>query len=396
MIERQNRRTARRGLRLGALALALLALALIGPPSASASRNPFKGDASWVWYVSSSGGSGEAIGAAAEKSGLDAVYVKSGDATNYWSQFSSRLVDEIHAHGVKVCAWQFVYGDDPAGEARTAARAVDAGADCLIIDAESAYEGRYAEADTYMRKLRALVGKAYPLGLSSFPYVDYHGAFPYSVFLGPGGAQYNLPQLYWYSIGDPLVTAFSHTYSYNRPYDRPIYPTGQTYEDPPRGQLRDFRRYARAFRAKGVAWWSWQETSRRELKAITKPIPRRVRGFKARNDLADVQAGSRGDLVVWAQELLSGAGHAVPITGDFGKRTRQAVEALQEEAGLPIDGVISDRTWRELLKNEARRVRWSERSSPGALRAGGASGPRSASMPPRSEGIPPGLKRGAE
>lgn len=396
MIERQNRRTAPRGSRLGALALALLALTLIGPAAASAARNPFKGDASWVWYVSSSGGNGDAIGAAAAKHGLDAVYVKSGDGTNYWSQFSSELVDEIHAHGVKVCAWQFVYGDDPGGEARTAARAVASGADCLIIDAETAYEGRYAEADTYMTKLRSLVGDDYPLGLSSFPYVDYHGAFPYSVFLGPGGAQYNLPQLYWYSIGDPLVTAFNHTYSYNRPYDRPIYPTGQTYSDPPRRQLLDFRRYAAAFRAKGVAWWSWQETSKRELRAITKPVGRRVRGFKAGHDLADIQTGSRGDLVVWAQELLSGAGQVVPVTGEFGRTTRQAVESLQGQTGLPIDGVISDRTWRALLKYEPLRVRWSKRGSPRALRAAGVDGPRSASLPSRSEGIPPGLKRGGE
>jgi hypothetical protein len=44
------------------------------------------------------------------------------------------------------------------------------------------------------------VGDAYPLALSSFPYVDYHPAFPYSVFLGQGGAQSNVPQLYWYAM----------------------------------------------------------------------------------------------------------------------------------------------------------------------------------------------------
>ena len=396
MSKRRNRRAAHTGTRFGALALALLAVAFVAPGAASAAKNPFKGDASWVWYVSSSGGSGEAIGSAAEKSGLDAVYVKSGDGTNYWSQFTPELVDAIHADGVKVCAWQFVYGDDPAGEARTAARAVDAGADCLIIDAETAYEGRYAEADTYMTKLRELVGDDYPLGLSSFPYVDYHSAFPYSVFLGPGGAQYNLPQLYWFSIGDPLVTAFSHTYSYNRPYDRPIYPTGQTYDDPPKRQLLDFRRYAREFGAKGVSWWSWQETSKDEFKTITKPVGNGIRGFKPSRDIADIQTGSQGDLVVWAQELLSGAGMAVPVTGDFGKTTRQAVESLQDSAGLPVDGVISDRTWKQLLKYEPVSPRWSQRGSPRALRAQGLSGPRSAALPSRSEGIPPGLKRGDE
>ena len=66
-----------------------------------------------------------------------------------------------------------------------------------MIDAESSYEGRYRQAYRYIHKLRRLVGAGFPLGLSSFPYADYHPTFPYSVFLGTGGAQYNLPQIYW-------------------------------------------------------------------------------------------------------------------------------------------------------------------------------------------------------
>ena len=36
---------------------------------------------------------------------------------------------------------------------------------------------------------RQAIGPEYPLGLTSFPYVDYHPRVPYSIFLGPGGAQ---------------------------------------------------------------------------------------------------------------------------------------------------------------------------------------------------------------
>ena len=75
------------------------------------------------------------------------------------------------------------------------------GADCVVIDAESELKGRYAQAQAYMRRLRARVGPDYPLGLTSFPYVHYHPTFPYSVFLGPGGAQFNVPQMYWKTIG---------------------------------------------------------------------------------------------------------------------------------------------------------------------------------------------------
>ena len=188
-----------------AVAVALLAAALAGGAGRAEAASPVAGDASWIWYVSDSGGSGAAIGRAARRHGLDAVYVKSGDGSSYWSQFDHGLVRAIHDRGIDVCAWQFVYGNSPKKEARIGARAVEEGADCLIIDAEGDYEGRYAAADTYLSKLRRAIGDDYPLALSSFPYVDYHPAFPYSVFLGPGGAQYNLPQLYWYAIGDPLV-----------------------------------------------------------------------------------------------------------------------------------------------------------------------------------------------
>ena len=53
------------------------------------------------------------------------------------------------------------------------------------------------------------------MALAGFPYVDYHPGFPYSVFLGPGGAQYNAPQMYWVDIGTSVNTVYAHTYAYN-------------------------------------------------------------------------------------------------------------------------------------------------------------------------------------
>ncbi len=91
----------------------------------------------------------------------------------------------LHANGIKVCAWQYVYGNAPVTEAYKGAAAVHDGADCLIIDAESEYEGKYVSAQTYIKRLRSLIGYSYPLALAGFPYIDFHPAFPYSVFLGP-------------------------------------------------------------------------------------------------------------------------------------------------------------------------------------------------------------------
>ena len=173
--------------------------------------------------------------------------IKSGDGTGTWSQFNPSVVSALHRSGLRVCAWQYVYGDHPITEAYVGAAAVRDGADCLIIDAEAQYEGKYVSAQAYMTRLRKLVGSSYPIALAGFPYVDYHPAFPYSVFLGPGGAQYNAPQMYWADIGTTVDAVYAHTYGFNRVYRRPIYPLGQVFDHPRAGQIKRFRQMSRSY-----------------------------------------------------------------------------------------------------------------------------------------------------
>ncbi|MBS1879767.1 MAG: hypothetical protein JST31_09655, partial [Actinobacteria bacterium] len=171
------------------------------PSGSGRGRTAFDRQGMWIWYVSrSQGGSVAAIIAQARRAHIGTVYVKSGDGATVWNQFNKSLIGPLHRAGIDVCAWQFVYGNEPVAEANVGAVAVHRGADCLVIDAEADYEGKYASADLYIRTLRAKIGANFPLSLSGFPYVDYHPAFPYSVFLGPGGAQYNQPQMYWKAI----------------------------------------------------------------------------------------------------------------------------------------------------------------------------------------------------
>ena len=201
------------------------------PVSEPASASAFEGQGMWIWYVSKSdGGSVASIIAQAHAAGVTTLYIKSSDGPeNYWSQFSPQLVAELHAAGLRVCAWQYVYGNEPVGEAQMGADAVANGADCLVIDAESEYEGRYAAAQTYIART-ARQNRRPPTrsALASFPYVYYHLRLPYSVFLGPGGAQFNVPQMYWKDIGNSVDTVYADTYIDNRIYGRPIFPLGQT------------------------------------------------------------------------------------------------------------------------------------------------------------------------
>jgi Putative peptidoglycan binding domain len=367
-----------------------------GVEEAPVVRNtPFDRQGMWVWYVERShGGSVPAIAAQARRSGIGTVYIKAGDGGSVWSQFSRGLVRALHRGGLSACAWQFVYGERPVAEARVGAAAVAKGADCLVIDAEGDYEGKYAAADLYIRSLRARIGDTFPLSLAAFPYVDYHPSFPYSVFLGPGGATFNQPQMYWKAIGTSVRRVYEHTYLYNRLWGHPIYPLGQTYEAPGRGALKLFRRFAASYGGLAPSWWSWQETEGREWGALgATAAARPLTAY--RQDVAHplLKRGSKGDMVVWAQQRLIGAGEDVPVTGFFGTLTSTAVRSFQSARGLSADGRIGTDTWQALLRFTPYRTRWSG----SRVRAGASSGrvqppsrPLSASLPSRTYEINPG------
>jgi hypothetical protein len=331
------------------------------PATHSRAGNPFGTRGMWIWYVSASGGGDlQSIVAAAHQYGIGTLMIKAGDGTGQWSQFNSQLTSTLHANGLRACAWQYVYGAQPVAEAQVGAAAVRAGADCLLIDAEIEYErqaNNYMRAQTYLGTLRRLVGANYPIALAGFPYMDYHPAFPYSVFLGPGGAQYNVPQMYWFDIGTTVDDVFAHTYQYNRLYGRPIFPLGQVYNNPPLGDVRHFRQVSRVYGAPGVSWWDWQEASPGTWQAISQPVgsPANV---TADQSVPTIRRGAQSDLVVWAQEHLITAGYGIAVDGWFGFRMLAAVKAFQQAHGLVVDGVIGAATWGALLRYPPARIRW--------------------------------------
>lgn len=391
---RSRRRRTALALIAAACAIALTAGPLAGGASSQTSetttKNPLAGDGMWIWYLSrSSHGKLGAIAKKAKAHGIETVLIKSGDGTHYWGQFSSSVASGLHARGLNVCAWQFLYGRKPGKEARVGAAAVANGADCLVLDVEGQYEGRYPQASTFMSTLRSLIGADYPLALASFPYVDYHPALPFSVFLGPGGAQYNVPQLYWKEIGTSVDTGYIHTWVWNRIYQRPILPLGQVYNNPKPNQIRRFRSLALSHGFDGVSWWSWQSAGKRQWKAVGVPVaPATTAPYQSYPFL---RLGSKGDFVAWAQQLLAGGGYSVPINGYFQAPTQIAVYAFQADHGLPQTGNLDVPTWTLLVENKPLAVRWTK----GGAVAAGSSGrlalppPKSAKLPAVRDEIPP-------
>jgi hypothetical protein len=331
------------------------------PPlnAGAAGGTAFTGQGMWIWYVSKSGGGTLAsIVAQAHAAGVSTVFVKSSDGgSNYWSQFSAQLVAELHANGLKVCAWQYVYGTNPAGEANLGAEAVANGADCLVIDAEAEYEGHYAAAQTYIADLRAKVGVNYPVGLASFPYVSLHPSFPYSVFLGPNGAQYNAPQMYWKAIGTSVDTVYANTWIANRIYGRGIFPLGQTYEGVSASDVLRFREEASAYGAPGVSFWDWQETPASLWSTLAVPLAP-LTSVLPNTTFPVLKNGSRGDQVLWMQEHLATAVPTQETTGKFASETEANLITFQTAHGIPPSGVTDAATWAALLALPPIAVDW--------------------------------------
>jgi hypothetical protein len=371
---------------LSALVWALAMIAGLAPAASARGSNPLAVRGMWIWEMPSSNrGNLSSIVARARRYGIRTLLIKSGDGTNYWSQFSRSMVSTMHRNKLKVCAWQYVYGNSPASEARVGAQAVRNGADCLMIDAESEYEGKYISAQTYIRTLRGLIGSRFPVALAGFPYVDYHAAFPYSVFLGPGAAQYNAPQMYWVDIGTSVDRVFAHTYAFNRLYGRTIFPLGQIYNAPPLKDIRRFRQMCRAYHAPNASWWDWQEASGGSWSALSQRLAS-LSNFQADTSYASVGQGAKGDVVVWAQEHLVSAGQRISIDGDFGAQTKAAVKRFQRAHRLTADGLIGTSTWAALLRYSAARVTWARGGARIALAAsrGTLAVPKSARLPAKA------------
>ena len=336
----------------------------IGGPAPAPGSLPevFRGNGMWIWQLDrSEGGDLAALVARARSAGISTVFVKSSDgAANRWSQFSPDLVAALKAQGLRVCAWQFVYGNDPLGEASLGVDAIADGADCLVVDAETAYEGKYAAAQQYMGALRATVGAAYPIGFTSFPYVDYHGRLPYSVFLGPGAANANLPQVYWKDIGGTVDAVSARSLAHNRVYGVPIAPIGQTYDNAAPEDIARFRSIWAAYGSVGLSWWSWQATAEPGWAALAAPVaapplPPPDPGWPA------LARGNKGDQVAWLQQHLASANPSVVVTSTFDEATDAGLRAFQASRGLPVTGTTDALTWQAVLGLAVVPVDWAAR-----------------------------------
>ena len=209
------------------------------------------------------------------------------------------------------------------------------------------------------------------------------------MFLGPGGAQFNVPQMYWFDIGTSVDAVYAHTYAFNRLYRRPISPLGQVYNSPPARDIRRFRQLSRSTGRRGVSWWDWQEAPASAWRAVSQPVGW-LSNFTADTSLARLGSGAQGDVVVWAQEHLVSAGENVAIDGAFGPNTQAAVQRFQTAHGLSPTAASGQRRGKRCCDTHP-----CESRGPGAARGSPRSQagrrltpvPKSASLPAKRDEI---------
>ncbi len=326
------------------------------PASGASLAGPFAGTALWITQLPPLSAP-EQLVAEAEQAGARTLFVKAAEGSTPEPQFSAALLAGLHAGGLSVCAWAFVYGEHPLAEAAAALAAVRAGAQCLVVDAEGQYDCRYGAAQEYVRALRAALGPAFPIGLAGQAEVLEHPTFPYSVFLGPGGFDFDMPQMYWLELGLSVDATYAASLPANSIYGRPIVPVGQLSGDPAASELERFRTLAQAYGSDGASFFDLDSAQPGELAALAVPLaalPRRAL------PMPTLHAGADGDEIVRAQELLDAAGARLPVGGFFGAQTTRAVGAFQARHRLPVSGVLGPATWRALLRLHPREPSWAE------------------------------------
>jgi putative peptidoglycan binding protein len=340
--------------RTHALVGSVLAALALGIAAASTRASPLESQALWVGR-SPAATNPQQLASQAAAAGARTLFIKAAEGTTPEAGFTPAFVGAVRAAGISVCAWTFVYGVDPAAAAIAAIAAGHAGAQCLVVDAEGQYDKRYGAAQLYVRTLRSQLGSAFPIGLAGQAEIAQHPTFPYSVFLGPGGFNVDMPQVYWRDLGLTVAAALAATVGPNRLYGRRLAPVGQLFNGPSTAELQAFKTGAFGDGARGFSLFDLESSSPATIAGVfSAPIAAPSR----RVVLPTVHPGADGDDVVWAQEHLNGAGAHLPVGGFYGAQTARAVARFQRRHRLPASGVLDNHTWLALLRVRPRIPSW--------------------------------------
>ena len=121
---------------------------------------PWEGKHVWIWVLSQAGPVNHLIRRAVDL-GLSGILVKAwdGGTSGLFLEQLRQIIEPAHDAGLSIGAWGYSYGNNISGEVRAMEKALSAGADWLVIDAEDEYEsreGKYKALQLGLQATRAL------------------------------------------------------------------------------------------------------------------------------------------------------------------------------------------------------------------------------------------------
>ncbi len=237
----------------------------------------FAGKWVWIWnWRRCDGGDTGRVAERLRSAGCRGAIVKAFDAGRWFAQGPSfrDVCRALKSRGLAAGGWGYLYGRDPAGEAKRAIETAHYGeADLLVLDVESEFKGRPEVAEEVCQRVREALGPSYPLYYSTFAIARYHRSFPYAAFgrycTSGGSVGGTAPQVYWNAFRWPHDRALAWTYedyaALGVPPER-VFPVAGLYREgltpyPAPHEVRDFVRRAAEAGSRGVSFWSYEHMS---------------------------------------------------------------------------------------------------------------------------------------
>ncbi|MGI6620631.1 MAG: hypothetical protein ACOX35_04165 [Bacillota bacterium] len=251
--------------------------------------HPWEGKHIWIWMLSQAGPLEHLIRRAVNM-GLSGLLVKAwdGGTSGLFLEQLQQLAGPAHDAGLVVGAWGYSYGNNISGEVKAMRKALDAGADWLVIDAEKEYEsreGKHKALELGLQLTRA-IGTDLPLGYTTFALPQYHENFPYAEF--SSFCSVCLPQVYWGAMNIPLEEAFALCLRALDKYKLPLAPVGQCYGKVTPDEIVRFAELAWANGLRGISYYDWQHASEAQLEAVG-------RALYSRDGIPADSGGASGD-----------------------------------------------------------------------------------------------------
>jgi hypothetical protein len=205
------------------LSVAILIFTLSLLPSGKCTAQdslPIGAKGMYLWQLWSANGGGKNLSTIINKlksTGVTWLVIKMADGDSYYNSPNHSLYNWVtpnygsmdslvaifHSNGIKLLAFQYVYGEphhwgNPASETDVANSILDVkGIDGLLIDAEIEYDNLAnpaAAAQAYCDSIHAHHPDSF-IGLTAWARIVGHGTFPWTTFLSR--VDVNMPQTYW-------------------------------------------------------------------------------------------------------------------------------------------------------------------------------------------------------